>query len=291
MNPSPAPTPSSSRHARDGAPGPATVRAPGTVMREGLTLGSVLGARVASGDKCFVPYLTGGYPDWERSIVAAVAAGADAVEIGIPFSDPVMDGPVIQRSSDVALRAGTTPAGVVDATGSIEVAVPLAVMTYANLVFRYGYERFAASLRASGISGAILPDIPLEEAGPWCEAADAAGVETVMLAAPTADDERLAAVADRARGFVYAVGLLGITGERESLAATAKVIAGRLKVLTDKPVLVGVGVSTPAQAVEVCEVADGVIVGSAIVRRIMESGSVDAGAELISEFVEALRRG
>lgn len=262
-----------------------------TNQRDGLTLERILGDHIAAGHKCFVPYLTGGVPDWERSIVAAAAAGAQAVEIGIPFSDPVMDGPVIQRSSDMALRSGATPASIIDSVESIEVAIPLAVMTYANLVFRYGYERFASSLRASGITGAIIPDIPLEEAGPWCDAADAAGVETVMLAAPTADDERLERVADRARGFVYAVGLLGITGERELLAITAKVIARRLKSVTAKPVLVGVGVSTPAQAVAVCEIADGVIVGSAIVRRIMETGSVDAGGELIAEFVDALRRG
>lgn len=262
-----------------------------TNPREGLTLRQVLGDHISSGGKCFVPYLTGGFPDWERSIVTAAAAGVQAVEIGIPFSDPVMDGPVIQRSSDVALRAGTTPASIIDAVRWIDVSIPLAVMTYANLVFRFGYERFAASLRSSGITGAILPDIPLEEAGPWCEAADSAGVETVMLAAPTADDARLERVAERARGFVYAVGVLGTTGERESLASTAKVIARRLKSVTDKPVLVGVGVSTPAQALEVCEVADGVIVGSAIVRRITEAGSVDAGSELMAEFVDALRRG
>lgn len=263
----------------------------GASLRDGLTLQSVLGEHIAAGNKCFVPYLTGGFPDWERSIEVAAAAGVQAVEIGIPFSDPVMDGPVIQASSDIALRGGATPGGIVDAVTSIDVTIPLAVMTYANLVFRFGYERFASSLVASGISGAILPDIPLEEAGPWCEAADGKGVETVMLAAPTADDARLERVVERSRGFVYAVGLLGITGERESLAATAKVIAGRLKSITTKPVLVGVGVSTPAQAVDVCEVADGVVVGSAIIRRIMESGSVDAGGELMGEFVDALRRG
>lgn len=262
-----------------------------TTAREGLTLERVLGDHIAAGHKCFVPYLTGGFPDWERSIVAAAAAGAQAVEIGIPFSDPVMDGPVIQRSSDMALSAGATPASIIDSAASIDVSIPLAVMTYANLVFRYGYERFASSLRAAGITGAILPDIPLEEAAPWCDAADAAGIETVMLAAPTADDARLERVVARARGFVYAIGLLGITGERESLATTAKTIARRLKSLTDKPVLVGVGVSTPSQAVSVCEVADGVIVGSAIVRRIMETGSVDAGGDLVGEFVDALRRG
>jgi tryptophan synthase alpha chain len=164
-------------------------------------------------------------------------------------------------------------------------------MTYANLVYRFGWERFASELVASGVTGAILPDIPLEESGPWCDAADAAGVETVMLAAPTAPDDRLEAVCERARGFVYAVGLLGVTGERDSLAATSKVIAARLKEVTDKPVLVGVGIGSPEQAVEVCEVADGVVVGSAVVRRAMESGSADAVGELLGSFRAALDAG
>ena len=259
--------------------------------RNGLTLQAALSDHIAAGGKCFVPYLTGGLPGWEATISAAAAAGVQGIEIGIPFSDPVMDGPVIQQSSQKALDAGATPPAIIDSVASIDVGVPLAVMTYANLVYRFGYERFASELRAAGISGAILPDIPLEEAGPWCEAADRAGVETVMLAAPTADDDRLERVVERARGFVYAVGLLGITGERESLAETSKVIAARLKAMTDKPVLVGVGVSTPQQAVEVSEVADGVVVGSAIVRRILETGSAEAGGELMAEFVEALALG
>lgn len=263
----------------------------GAGARAGLTLARSLGDHVAAGGKCFVPYLTGGLPGWGDAVGAAAAAGCQAIEIGIPFSDPVMDGPVIQRSSQQSLDSGTTPASVIDGVASLDVGVPLAVMTYANLVYRFGYERFASSLSDAGISGAILPDIPLEEAGPWCDAADAVGVETVMLAAPTADDERLVRVVARARGFVYAVGLLGITGERESLATTAKVIAARLKQITDLPVLVGVGISTPEQAVEVCEVADGVIVGSAIVRRILETGSADAGGELVARFVDALARG
>lgn len=257
----------------------------------GLSLSVALGSHVDAGGKCFVPYLTGGLPGWQTGVAAAAEAGAQAVEIGIPFSDPVMDGPVIQASSQMALDGGATPVSILDEARSIDVGIPLAVMTYANLVYRFGYERFAHALVSSGISGAILPDIPLEEVGPWADAADGAGVETVMLAAPTADDDRLTRVVERARGFVYTVGLLGITGERESLAATAKVIARRVKALTDKPVLVGVGVSTPAQAVEVCEVADGVVVGSAIVRRIIETGSQEAGGELVAEFVTALARG
>jgi tryptophan synthase alpha chain len=138
------------------------------------------------------------------------------------------------------------------------------------------------------VSGCILPDIPLEEIEPWATAADAAGVETVILAAPTASDERLSRVCARTRGFVYGVGLLGITGVRSELAASAKMIAARLKEITDMPVLVGVGVGTPAQAAEVCEVADGVAVGSAIVQRMLDGGGPEGVAELVSEFRAAL---
>lgn len=248
-------------------------------------------ARRSAGAKSLVGYLTGGLGSWTTMVQAAAAAGADAVEVGIPFSDPVMDGPVIQQASDLALRAGATPPGILDELARTEVGIPLAVMTYVNLVYRFGFERFARTLVASGVSAAILPDLPLEEAGEWCEAADAAGVETVMLAAPTAPDERLRRIVARARGFVYAVGLLGVTGEREELAASARVIAARLKDLTDRPVLVGVGISTPEQAVEVCDVADGVVVGSAIVRRVLETGSAEAVADLVGEFRSALDRG
>ncbi|MGB3413021.1 MAG: tryptophan synthase subunit alpha [Microthrixaceae bacterium] len=260
-------------------------------IRSDTSIQAALSARVAAGGKCMVPYLTGGLPGWEQMLQAAVGAGVDAIEVGIPFSDPVMDGPVIQQSSAMAIAAGATPAKIIDAVSRLDFETPLAVMTYANLVYRFGFERFAQTLTEAGISGAILPDIPLEEADEWCAAADSAGVQTIMLAAPTASDERLERVVARARGFVYAVGLLGITGERESLASTAKVIAKRVKQLTDLPVLVGVGVSTPEQAAEVCEEADGVIVGSAIVRRVLETGSPEAVGELIGEFRAAIDAG
>ena len=244
------------------------------------TLESALRAARDSGRKLLVPYVTGGLGDDWPDVVRAVAdAGADAIEIGIPFSDPVMDGPVIQEASERALRQGATPVTVLDRLRTIDAGVPLAVMTYYNLVFRMGHERFAASLAGAGVSGAILPDLPFEEVGPWATAADAAGVETVLLAAPTASDERLARIVPRARGFVYSVGLLGVTGERDRLAASSLVIARRVKALTDKPVLVGVGVSNAEQAVEVCTVADGVVIGSALMRRVVEGeGPVGAGA-------------
>ena len=175
-----------------------------------------------SGRKLLVPYLTGGLgDDWCDTVRAVAAAGADAIEIGIPFSDPVMDGPTIQLASDRALKAGTTPQTVLHALRTIDAGVPLTVMTYANVAYHMGWERFAKELAEAGVAGAILPDIPLEETGPWCEAADAAGVETILLAAPTAPDERLPRICARSRGFVYAVGLLGVTGVRDELAASA----------------------------------------------------------------------
>ena len=164
-------------------------------------------------------------------------------------------------------------------------------MTYYNLVFRWGHQRCADDLARAGVAAAILPDLPLEEVGPWAKAADRAGVETVLLAAPTTPDERLAAITERSRGFVYGVGLLGVTGERDALAATAVGLARRLKAATDKPVLIGVGISTPAQAVEACAVADGVVVGSALVRRVLEGGGPAGAAELVRAFRNALNGG
>jgi tryptophan synthase alpha chain len=232
----------------------------------------------ASGRKLLAPYVTGGYPGWEDAIRAAAANGADGIELGIPFSDPVMDGPVIQQASQAALEAGVTPPAVLDAAAKLDIGIPIAVMTYYNLVHHDGHRRFAGRLVAAGIEACILPDLPLEESGPWCQAADDAGVETVMLAAPTAPDERLPRVVARARGFVYAVGLLGVTGERDSLAASATELAGRLKLITDVPVLVGVGVSNAAQARQACAVADGVIQGASVMRRLVEGGPDAVGA-------------
>ncbi|MEY4158024.1 MAG: tryptophan synthase alpha chain [Actinomycetota bacterium] len=246
-----------------------------------------LRARRAEGRKLLVPYVTGGLENWKEGIRAAVAAGADAVEVGIPFSDPVMDGPVIQEASQRALDSGATPPAIIAEIATLDVQVPIVVMLYYNTVFRTGHERFAAMCRQNGVAGAIVPDLPLEEASDWCAAADAAGVETVMLAAPTAPDERLPRIAARARGFVYAVGLLGITGERAALANTATAIARRVKSVTDLPVLIGVGVSNAQQASEACRVADGVIQGASVVRRLMESGP-DAVGDYIAEVRAAI---
>ncbi len=252
-------------------------------------LESTLRNRRSAGRKLLVPYLTGGLgPGWLEMLRAVAASGADAVEIGIPFSDPVMDGPVIQAASAQALAQGATPASVLAGLARAEVGVPLVVMTYYNLIARAGHLRSASELAAAGVSGAILPDLPLDEATDWLEVAAGAGVETVLLAAPTTPDERLERIAAASSGFLYAVGLLGVTGERSELAGSATVLAERCKKVTDLPVLVGVGISTPDQAAAVCEVADGVVVGSALVRRVLEGATPEEAGELVASFRTAL---
>jgi len=252
-------------------------------------LESALRGRIDAGGKCLVPYITGGFPGWEDAVRACAANGADAVEIGLPFSDPVMDGPVIQQASQLSLERGATPESILRAVPGLDVGIPLAVMCYYNTVFHAGHERFAAALNGAGVAAAIVPDLPLEEAGPWCEAADAAGVETVLLAAPTAPDERLPRIAERARGFVYSVGLLGVTGERDALAGTATSLARRLKAVTSMPVLIGVGVSNAAQAVEACAVADGVIQGASVMRRMLEPEAGVPGPDAVGAYVAEVR--
>jgi tryptophan synthase alpha chain len=249
-----------------------------------------LGLRSARdrGRKLLIPYVTGGLdPNWCDTVAAVAAAGADAIEVGIPFSDPVMDGPTIQEASKRALDQGATPAAIVAALGDVDAGVPLVVMTYYNVVFRQGHRRFARSLVEHGVAGAIVPDLPLDEFGDWGRAADDAGVETILLAAPTSPDARLSEICRRSRGWVYGVGLMGVTGERTTLSSSAATMAKRLKAVTDLPVVIGIGVSTVEQAVEVCAEADGVVVGSALVRRLLEG----AGPEGAAVFVAELRAG
>lgn len=238
-----------------------------------------------SGRKLLIPYLTGGLGPWTDIVRAVADAGADAVEIGIPFSDPVMDGPTIQVASERALADGATPESVLAGLRGIDAGVPILAMTYYNLAFHMGDERFAGQMAEAGFSGIILPDVPMEEQGPWQVAADAAGIETVMLAGPITPDDRMKRLCDMSRGYVYGVNLMGVTGERQSLGEQAATLARRLKAVTDKPVAMGFGISTPEQAVEVARVSDGVIVGTALVRRILDGG----GPEEAHRFMSSLR--
>jgi tryptophan synthase alpha chain len=248
-----------------------------------------LRARRAEGCKLLVPYVTGGLgSSWLDVVRAIAAAGADAIEVGIPFSDPVMDGLTIQEASRRALDLGATPAGVIEDAATLDVDVPLVVMTYTNPVGHMGYRRFAAALSDAGIAGAILPDLPLDELDGWADAADAHDVETVLLAAPTTPDDRLRAICERSHGFVYGVSLLGVTGERATLASQAGEMGRRLKAVTDTPVLLGIGISNAEQAVEAARHGDGVIVGSALVSRLLQGGGPDAAYEFVAELRAAL---
>jgi len=235
-----------------------------------------------------VPYVTGGLrDDWVDIARAMVDGGADALEIGIPFSDPVMDGPTIQDASSLALARGTTPRSILADLRGADLGVPLVAMTYYNLVFRAGHKRFAEGLAAAGVSAAIVPDLCLEESVGWEADAASAGIETVLLAAPVTPDDRMRDICERSRGFVYGVGLMGVTGERATIAASTRQLAIRLKGQTDRPVLMGFGISTPAQAAEVAADADGVIVASALMRAVLDG----ATPESVGAMVRDLRAG
>ena len=241
------------------------------------------------GRKLLVPYVTGGLGAAWCEVVRAVAdAGADAIEIGIPFSDPIMDGKTIQEASQRALDLGATPMSVLDGIATLDIDVPISVMTYYNLVAHAGHERFARALVNSGVDAAIVPDLPLDELNGWGDAATAVGVETTLLASPTTTDERLRAICERSHGFVYGVSLLGVTGERQALTDSALRMGRRLKATTDKPALLGVGISNPEQAAEAAGAADGVIVGSALVRRLLQGGGPEDAHAFITELRTAL---
>jgi tryptophan synthase alpha chain len=255
-------------------------------------LETALRVRRDAGRKLLVPYLTGGMDDeWLLTLEALAGAGADAIEVGIPFSDPMIDGPTIQEASRRALERGTTPDGILADLTRVDVGVPLVVMTYYNLIYRAGHARIAGLMHESGVSGAIIPDLPLEELGSWAVAADAADVATVLLVAPSTPSTRIGSICDRSRGFVYGVGRMGVTGERADLAGSAREVATRIRAVTDLPVCVGIGVSTPEQAAAVCEVADGVVVGSALVRRLLEGEGPDGAAAFVSGLRRALDAG
>lgn len=248
-----------------------------------------LAGRRDAGRKLLVPYVTGGLGrDWLRLAEALVAAGADALEIGIPFSDPSIDGPTIQEASARALAAGATPGSVLGALSQARLGVPLVVMTYYNLVLRAGHQRFAADLAAAGCLGAVIPDLPPELAGGWIASADEAGVANVLLAAPVTPAGRIAMIADQTRGFIYGVSVMGTTGERGTLSHTATQVARRVKAQTSRPVLIGFGVSSAAHAREIGAAADGVIVASALMRRVLDGMGIDSAAALVASMRSAL---
>jgi tryptophan synthase alpha chain len=234
--------------------------------------------------KLLVPYLTAGVTEnWLEYLFAMQDAGADAIEIGLPFSDPMLDGATVQQSSDRALARGVTVAGILRELHTVRhrVRVPLIAFTYSNLVFRPGPAVFCRQLAEAGLRGLIVPDLPLDEAGEVEAAAAAAGIELTLLVAPVTTDDRLAEIAARSRGYIYAISHMGTTGERDSLASSAATVVARIKRVARVPVLVGFGISGVEQVAAAGRVGDGVVVGSALMRRVLDGATPQQlGAEV-----------
>ncbi len=255
------------------------------------TVAQTFAAARGEGRGVLVGYLPAGAAPIE-AFTAMVEAGVDVVEVGLPYSDPVLDGPVIQRAVDRALAAGTRPRDVLRTVEAVaRTGTPALVMTYWNPVEQYGVDRFAADLAAAGGAGMITPDLTPEEAGPWLAAADEHRLDPVFLVAPSSTDERVARIAGLCRGFVYATALMGVTGVRQQTSAAAPVLVRRVRAVTDLPVGVGLGVSSGAQAAEVAGYADAVIVGSAFVRAVLDApdGGAVAAGRLAAELAAGVR--
>jgi tryptophan synthase alpha chain len=259
------------------------------------TVTDAFGKARAEDRAALVGYLPAGFPDKRTAIRAALAmaeAGADVIEVGLPYSDPLMDGPVIADAVYQALRAGTRIGDVLDTVQAIAAAGTAAViMTYWNPVDQYGTDAFARDLMNAGGAGLITPDLTPEEAGPWLEASDSCGLDRIFLVAPSSPEHRIAEITSVCRGFVYAVSLMGITGTRETLNSGAATLVRRTREHTDLPVAVGVGVSNRDQAAEVAGFADGVIVGTAFVRRVGDASDPDAAVAAVRDLTTDLAHG
>lgn len=242
-----------------------------------------------------IAYIPAGFPtikDCHRVVQAFIDGGVDAIEIGFPYSDPVMDGPTIQAAAVTALDNGTTAEDVLDA---LEVAtkagIPSVVMTYWNPIEKYGVNQFADAIAAHGGSGVIHPDITIEESSAWLAAAENAAINPIYVVAPSTSNERLAKVTAKAGGFIYAASIMGVTGARTSVLSAAEDLVARVRMVSDLPVAVGLGVSTREQAKDLARYADGVIVGSAFVKAILEAPNLDEGLKAVTALARELSEG
>lgn len=241
-----------------------------------------------SGRKLLVPYFMGGLTEnWTDHVAAAVLAGADAVEIGIPFSDPMMDGPVIQEAALRALARATTLDSICDDLSRLDVTVPLIAMTYYNIVLHYGLERAAGKFASNGIRGAIIPDLSLEETDEWTAACDVADVATVLLVAPSTPPERVDRLAARTQGFAYASARMAVTGRSDGGGDGERVVRS-IRRTSDVPALIGIGIATPDQAREAAHTSDGVIVGSALVQSILDGSDASTIEKFVGDFRKAI---
>lgn len=259
------------------------------------TTGARLDALADEGRPALVGYLPVGFPTLAGSVDAVramVDAGVDVVELGMPYSDPVMDGPVIQRAADAALAGGTRVRDTITAVDQLaDLGVPVLVMTYWNLVLRYGVEAYARDLAAAGGAGLITPDLIPDEGADWLAASDAHGLDRVFLVAPSSTPERLASTATASRGFVYAASTMGVTGERTTVGDRAEQLVADTRAAGAERVCVGLGVSRREQAAQVGRYADGVIVGSALVRAMLEADDPVAGRRALAGVAADLAAG
>jgi tryptophan synthase alpha chain len=249
----------------------------------------------ARGERALVAYMMAGDPslaDTRRLVIEAEQRGADIIELGVPFSDPLADGPVIQRADVRALAAGTTLARVLElvATLRAEVRLPIVLMTYYNPVLAFGLKSFARTAVDAGADGVIVPDLPYEEADPLRAEAEPAGLDTIQMVAPTSTPARTKTIARLSRGFIYVVSLMGVTGERRALPPDLEAQVRTVRAVTTKPICVGFGVSTPEHAASVGRLADGVAVGSAIVRTIEQHAGTAGLVKQVGDFIAALKQ-
>jgi tryptophan synthase alpha chain len=241
-----------------------------------------------SGRKALVTYLVAGAtPDWTRHVEAAALGGADAIEIGIPFSDPMMDGVVIQQAALRALTRGTTPESIYQELAALEIEIPLIAMTYYNVFLHYGLNRAAGRLHEVGVSGAIVPDLPLEESGEWCKACDDTDVASIYLVAPSTPTSRAHEIAQQTQGFAYATARMAVTGAASDEGDASRVVA-TLREGSDVPIYVGIGITTPDQACATASYSDGVIVGSALVKRILDGATTSDVERFVATFRAAI---
>lgn len=240
-----------------------------------------------------MPYTTGGYPDMDgcrKVLDSFIAGGADMIELGVPYSDPLADGPVVQASTQQALDAGVDTDDILVLAGEYSGRLPVVLLVYYNCVLAYGLERFVAAAAAAGVSGLIVPDLPVDEAGEYIGACRDAGVDPVLLVAPTSTDDRIKLIAENASGFIYCVSVAGVTGARKSLSADLPGFLGRVRAQTSVPLAVGFGVSSPEQAAEVAEYADGVIIGSRLIAIVRDAPDIDAACREIESLLAETNR-
>jgi tryptophan synthase alpha chain len=248
-----------------------------------------------AGELGIVAYLTAGHPELEateRFVLALAEAGADVVELGVPFSDPIADGPTIQRASERALRSGTTLAGVLKLVAKLrqKTQVPLVLFSYFNPVLQMGVERFAQAAAGAGADGALITDLTPEEAGEFRQAAQSQGLDTIFLAAPTSTDERLRKIAEASTGFLYLISRTGVTGAREALPEELPALIRRARGISSLPIAVGFGISLPGHVSVLGGLADAAVVGSALVEEIQHAASVDAAAMAVARRVQSLKQ-